>query len=68
MAQQRIKLDDVKDSFYEELERMFDKSPKCHMKILLGYFNAEVGKEELFKRKIWNKSLHEISNDNAKYN
>jgi hypothetical protein len=24
------KIDDVKDSFYEELERVFDKFPTCH--------------------------------------
>jgi hypothetical protein len=35
------KIDDVKDSFYEELERVFDNFPKHHMKILLGDFNAE---------------------------
>jgi hypothetical protein len=29
------KIDDVKDSFCEELEHVFDKFPK-HMKILLG--------------------------------
>jgi hypothetical protein len=29
------KTDDVKDSFHEELERIFDKFPKYHMKILL---------------------------------
>jgi hypothetical protein len=34
------KTDDVKDSFYKELERVFDKFPKYHMKILLGDFNA----------------------------
>jgi hypothetical protein len=28
------KTDDVKDSFYEELERVFDKFPNYHMKIL----------------------------------
>jgi hypothetical protein len=37
------KTDDVKDSFYEELESVFDKSPKYHIKILLGDFNAKVG-------------------------
>jgi endonuclease/exonuclease/phosphatase family metal-dependent hydrolase len=31
----------VKDSFYEELERMVDKFPKYHMKILLGDFNTK---------------------------
>jgi hypothetical protein len=39
------KTDDVKDSFYEELERVFHKFPKYHMKILLGDFNAEVGRK-----------------------
>jgi hypothetical protein len=38
-------IDDVKDSFYEELERVFDKFPKHHMKILLGDFNAKVCSE-----------------------
>jgi hypothetical protein len=59
------KTDDVKDSFYEELERMFDKFPKYHMKILLGYFDAKVGREDIFKSTIGNESLHEISNDNG---
>jgi hypothetical protein len=36
------KIDDEKESFYEELERVFDKFPKYHMK-MLGDFNAKVG-------------------------
>jgi hypothetical protein len=55
----------VKDSFYEELERVFDEFPKYHMKILLGDFNVKVGKGRLFKPTIGNESLHEISNDNG---
>jgi hypothetical protein len=39
-----FKIDDVKDKFYEELEQVFNKIPKYHMKILLGDFNAEVGR------------------------
>jgi hypothetical protein len=35
------KSDDVKDSFYEELRRVFDRFPRCDMKILLGDFNAK---------------------------
>jgi hypothetical protein len=58
------KSDDVKDT-YEELECVFDKFPKYHMKILLGDFNPKVGKEDIFKPKIGNESLHEISNDNG---
>jgi hypothetical protein len=30
------------------------------MKILLGYFNAKVGREDIFKPTIGNESLHEI--------
>jgi hypothetical protein len=57
--------DEVKDSFYEELERVSDKFSKYHMKILLGNLNAKVGREDIFKPTIGNESLHEISNDNG---
>jgi hypothetical protein len=59
------KTGDVKDSFYEELEHVFDKFPKYHIKILLGDFNAKVGREDIFKPTIGNESLYEISNDNG---
>jgi hypothetical protein len=59
------KTDEVKDSFYEELERVFDKFLKCHMKILLGDFIAKVGRKDIFKPTFENESLHEISNDNG---
>jgi hypothetical protein len=52
-------------SCYEELERVFDKFTKYHMKILLGDFNAKIGREDIFKPTIGNESLHEISNDNG---
>jgi hypothetical protein len=45
---------DVKDNFYEKLERVFDIFPKYHMKILLGDFNAKVGWEDIFKPAIGN--------------
>jgi exonuclease III len=48
-ARTENKTDDVKDSFYEELECVFDKFPKYHMKILLGDFNAKVGREDISK-------------------
>jgi hypothetical protein len=35
------------------------------MKILLGDFNAKVGREDFFKPTIGNERLHEISNDNG---
>jgi hypothetical protein len=59
------KIDDKKDRFYEELEQVFDKFPRYHMKILLGDFNAKVGRKFIFKPTMGNESLHEISNDNG---
>jgi hypothetical protein len=58
-------IDDEKDGFCMELEHMFNKFPKYHMKILLGDFNVKICKEGIFKLTVWNESLHEISNDNG---
>jgi exonuclease III len=63
-APTKDKIDDMKDRFYEELEHVFDKLPTYNMKILLD-FNAEVGREDIFKPTIGDESLHEISNDNG---
>jgi hypothetical protein len=54
-----------KDRFYEELEQFFDHFLKYHMKIPLGYFNAKVGRLNIFKPTIGNDSLHQDSNDNG---
>jgi hypothetical protein len=56
------KSDDSKDSFYEQV---FDHFPKCHMKILLGDFNAKVRRERTVKLTIGNESLHQVCNDNG---
>ena len=59
------KSDDSKDSFCEELEQGFDHVLKYHMKIILGYFNAKLGRENILKPTIGNESLHQDSNDNG---
>jgi hypothetical protein len=59
------KSDDSQDSFYEELEMVFRYFPKYHIKILLGNFNAELGREGVFKPTIGNESLHQDSNNNG---
>ena len=59
------KSDMSKDSFYEESEQVFDHFPKYHMKILLGDFNAKVGRENIFKPTIGQESLHQDNNDNG---
>ena len=57
--------DESKDSFYEELEQVFDHFPKYHMKMLVGDFNAKVGRENIFKPTTGPESLHQDSNDNG---
>jgi hypothetical protein len=57
--------EDSMDSFCEDLEGLFYHFPKYHMKILLGYFNAKVGREDTFKPTIGNESLDQDSNDNG---
>jgi len=56
--------DDSKDSFYEVLEQIFSHFPKYHMKILVGDFNAKLGRKDIFKLTNGNESLHHDSNDN----
>jgi hypothetical protein len=58
------KTDDMKENLYNELEHIFDKFPKCHIKIWLGDFNAKASRGEIFKPRPGNESLQEISNDN----
>jgi len=53
--------DDSKHRFYEELEQVFDRFPKHDMIILLEDFNANVGRENVFKVTIENRDY----NDNA---
>jgi len=59
------KSDDSKDGFYEELEQVLNHFPKYHTKILLGDFNAKVGRENIFKPTISNESLNQDSYDNG---
>ena len=59
------KNDDSNYSFYEELEQVFDHFPKHHMKILFGYFTAELGREDTFKPTTENESLHQDSDDDG---
>ena len=56
---------DSKDSFYKELEQVFDNFPKNHIIIPLGDFNANVGRDNIFKPTLGNKSLQEDRNDNG---
>jgi hypothetical protein len=64
-TQTEDKIDDIKDRFYEDLERVLDILPKPHMKNLLGGFNTKVGREDILKPRIVNGSFHDINNGNG---
>jgi hypothetical protein len=59
------KSDYTKESSYKDLDSVLDQFPKHLMKILPRDFNIKVGREDNFKPKIENESVHEISNDNG---
>ena len=63
-AKSEEKSDNSDNSFYEELEQVFDHFPKYYIKILLGECSAKVGRECISKPTIGNDSLHQKSNDN----
>jgi hypothetical protein len=50
---------------YEESEQIFDHFPKYHIQILLGDFNAKLGREDIFKPTIGNGILHQKSSGNG---
>jgi len=64
-ASSEQKIDESKYSLYEELEQVFNHFLKHHMKMLLGDFNAKVGREYIFKPTIGQESLHQDSKDNG---
>ena len=49
----------------EELEQVFDHFPKYHTKMLLGDFNAKVGRENIFKPIFQQEILHQDNNGNG---
>jgi exonuclease III len=55
----------IKASFYKELEYVCDKFPKYYKKILLGDFNAKVGREDSFKPRDGDEIRLKISNYNG---
>jgi len=57
--------DDPVDSIRGELELVFGHLHKYHVKILLGDFNARLGREDIFKRTSGNGCLHENNSDHC---
>ena len=57
--------DELKESIYEELKRVFNNFHKYHTNIILGDFNTRVGRENIFKPTTGKERLHQDDNDNG---
>jgi hypothetical protein len=55
--------DDVKDSFYVEIGRVYYQFPRYDMKNFMRDFNGKVGREDILEPTTGKESPHEISND-----
>lgn len=59
------KSEEEKDEFYQNLMRIFDHIPSNDIKMMLGDFNAKIGKELQYMGTIGKHSLHATTNDNG---
>ena len=57
-------MEEGKEEFYNSLEQNINQIANSDSKIILGYFNAKVGKEETYKSTIGNENLHNETNNN----
>ncbi|XP_051858122.1 uncharacterized protein LOC127565084 [Drosophila albomicans] len=57
--------DATNDAFYAELDRAYGRCPSHDIKILLGDFNAKVGREDIFGATVGRFSLHETTSSNG---
>ena len=55
--------DEEKGWFFDVLERATDKSPRNDIKIVLGDFNVQMGKEAVNFPTVGNYSLHSLTNN-----
>lgn len=54
-----------KDTFYDQLDAALDQCPKHDAKIIIGDFNAKVGRESVYRGVIGLHSLHTKTTDNG---
>jgi hypothetical protein len=57
--------EDEKGLFYEDLHSLYASCPKNDIKVILGDFNAKIGKEDEYRPTIGKYSLHDVTNDNG---
>ena len=58
------KTEEIKEEFYNLLEQNMNQIAGSDIKIILGDFNAKVGKESIYKPTFGNESLHNETNNN----
>jgi hypothetical protein len=54
-----------KDEFYDNLEHTLNEIPRNTIRIVLGDFNAKLGKEIIFRSTVGIHSLHDVTNENG---
>ena len=58
------KEEEIKEQFYEELQRTQDRVRKHDVTVILGDMNAKLGKEKVFSQVVGRHTLHGISIEN----
>jgi len=58
--------DVIKDEFYDQLSQECEKAHKYNILILLGDFNANIGKENFMAAVAGKYTLHEVTSENGK--
>jgi hypothetical protein len=59
------KSDEVKEQFFEDLQKVYDRIPRHDIVILLGDVNAKTGREDVYRPVSGIHTLHDISNKNG---
>ena len=54
-----------KEAFYQKVEEMYDSCPSNYIKIVLGDWKPEVGREEIYRGVIGRHSMHLNRNNNG---
>lgn len=54
-----------KETFYDLLEEEIEKMPKEDTRLIMGDFNAQIGKEKFIEKVAGKQTIHEKTNDNG---
>ena len=59
------KTDEIKEQFYNDLQHVIDNIPKSDTIIVMGDFNAKLGKEQVFRTVSGIHTLHNVTSGNG---